>query len=68
MSVIHTENVAKGANLEFPKCGGGGQIVYDVLTFQSLGGARAHLGGQKKPTPLNETLDVKFWWVSKSLK
>ena len=32
-SVMHTENVARGANWEFPKCKGG-QGVYNVLTFQ----------------------------------
>ena len=37
-------NVGEGANLEFPNVGGG-EGVYDILTFQKSRGARAHLGG-----------------------
>ena len=44
-SVLHTENVA-GGQTEFPKCrGGGGESVYDVLTFQkSRGTLVAYIG------------------------
>ena len=50
-SVLHTENAARGANSEFPKCRGG-EGVYNVLTFQkSRGGAKVHLGGAKAPCP-----------------
>ena len=41
--VLHTENVARGANWVFPKCKG----VYNVLTFQKSRGAKSsHLGGE----------------------
>ena len=60
-SMLHTENVAKGGQTEFPKCKGGmwlwggklsfqnvrgGKGAYEVLTFKkSRGGARE--GGQR---------------------
>ena len=38
---------------------GGGEDLYNVLTFQKSRGARAHLGGAKAPLlPLNKTLLV----------
>ena len=43
ISVIHTENVAGGAGqTESFQNVGGGKGVYNVLTFQKSGGARAH--------------------------
>ena len=62
ISVIHTENVARGSKLSFRNVGGG-KGVYNVLTFQNSrgGGARAHLGGANAPPPpLNETMYICY--------
>ena len=41
-SVLHTENMAGGANWVFPRCRGReGKVLYDVLTLQKSRGARA---------------------------
>ena len=48
-SVMYTENVAGGANWEFPKCKGG-QNVYNVLTFKSIeGGDKSSPRGANAP-------------------
>ena len=50
--MMHRENLARGGKLSYKNFGGGGgEGVYNVLTFQKSrgGGARAHLGGAKAP-------------------
>ena len=48
---MYTENVAGGADWEFPKCKGG-QSVYNILTFQkSRGQELTHPGGQMPLPP-----------------
>ena len=61
VSVLYTEILARGQTESFQNVGGGGgKGVYNVLTFQKSGGARAHLGGKMSPLlPLNETLHVE---------
>ena len=51
--MLHTDNVARGGKLSFQNVGGGGggEGVYNVLTFQKSRGARAHLGGGGKGPP-----------------
>ena len=48
--VLDTENVA-GGETESLQSVGGGEGVYDVLTFQKARGARALLGGAFSPAP-----------------
>ena len=47
LAMLHTENVARRGNLSFQNVGGGGEGVYDVLTFQKSRRARVQQGGAK---------------------